>query len=210
MEKYSENEKVFEACSRLMKKAIRGLYDKSDSLDTIIKEYLMKVATMYSEKPASWLIYPVEICAPIFAPRDTFKSDFNDLVNLYTETTFNYINSIEKVKAEPYIATDFLSLMAKLLRWCPDLIFCGNSFHIIVEFSVICWDIEHQDLIKSLVNFQIELFNVLKEIQSERIVLPVDEEQTKSIAEFAFSQGKIIVEKYIKASLSVCMLIAFN
>lgn len=116
MENYSENEKVFEATSRLIKKAIRGLYDDSDALDSIVKEYLMKVATMYSVRPASWLIYPVEICAPIFAPRDTFKSDFNELVNLYTETTFNFINSIEKVKAEPYIAADFLSLMAKLLR----------------------------------------------------------------------------------------------
>ena len=200
MENYSENEKVFEATSRLIKKAIRGLYDDSDALDSIVKEYLMKVATMYSVRPASWLIYPVEICAPIFAPRDTFKSDFNELVNLYTETTFNFINSIEKVKAEPYIAADFLSLMAKLLRWWPELVFCGSSFNIIVEFSVICWDIEHQDLIKSLCNFQIELFIILKEIQSERIILPVDEEQYYSIGEFAFSQGKIIFEKYIKVS----------
>ena len=201
IEKFSDNEKVFEATSRLMKKGIRGLYDESDSLDDLIKEYLMKVATMYSERPASWLIYPVEVCAPIFAPRKSFKNDFNQLVNLYTDTTFNYVNSIEKIKNEPYIATDFLSWMAKMLKCCPELVFWVSSFHSIVEFSVICWEIEHQELIKSLWNFQMNLFNILKEIHKGAITLPFEEDQMTSLAEFAFSQGKIIVEKYIKVRI---------
>ena len=83
------------------------------------------------------------------------------------------------------------------------MIFCADSFRNLMEFNILCCQIEHQELSKLLVDFQIELFIKLKDIQNENLSLPSTPQETVQIAEFAFEKGAIIFEKYFEALVHV-------
>lgn len=200
IEKHAQNEKLFESSSRIMKYALRGLIDKSDSLDELVKEYLKKAATLYQYQPASWFIYPVEICVPLFAHRENFSSVFEELMEMYINKTFEYIDTFDKLKAEPFIATDILSMMSRYLKTIPEVVFCSKSFENLMEFQLKCCEVEHQALSRALCSFQMDLFNVLKDIHRRKVKLPVPEEQMQQIAEYAFTKGSVIFEKYVLVS----------
>lgn len=155
---------------------------------------------LFTRNPCSWLIYPIEICVPLYAERSHFKEFFENIKELVVNKVFEHVDSFDKIKADPLIATDMLGLVKRYLKVCPEMIFCGPSFSNLLDFSIICCQVEHQELNKSLTEFQMKLFITLMKIQTGKLRLPVTNEEAKQIGEFAFEKGAIIFEKYMQVS----------
>jgi hypothetical protein len=203
MEKYFLNEQIIESSSRIMKYSLRAVSQHTDVLDELVRDYLTNVAEMYQKQPASWLIYPVEIWCPLYCKKGGFDEIFVELLQFYVDKTFEYLGSLEKIKQEPYIAADILTLITKFLKNRVDLVFLSKSFENIMEFSILWINIEHDTSNKALCNFHTQIFKTLKDIRSGSVVLPIEANRVKDIAEYAFEKGKTIVEKNMLLLLNV-------
>lgn len=158
IDKFSREEKAFEACTRLIKKCFRALQDKTNSLDLIAQQYLNRVIENFQKYPSGWLIYPCEVMFQLYASNSEFKTAFFTIIGILITTTFSTIDNIEKIKNEPYLATDLFSCMSKVLKRSPQMIFACESFTNLVEFSLLCIEIEHENLSNKLGNFICDIF----------------------------------------------------
>mmetsp|Transcript_6088 Transcript_6088/g.5236 ORF Transcript_6088/g.5236 Transcript_6088/m.5236 type:complete len:219 (-) Transcript_6088:63-719(-) len=135
--------------------------------------------------------------------KEGFSEVFEQIKELYISKTFEKVYSFQKIKEEPLLVADLLSMLKKYLKECPEKVFCSSSFKSLMELTNLCCEIEHQDLSTVLISFQTKLFMVLQDISTGYLVLPVPEEQSIEIAEEAFQNGAIIVQKYMKVILDV-------
>jgi hypothetical protein len=200
---YSDNETFFEANTRLVKKSFRAFVDSSDCLDQLAKEYLDKIVELYQARPSSWFIYPVDIWIPLFAKKEDFKEPFWSIIKILIDTTVGHLNSIEKIKSNPYIPTDLFAWMSRALKTNPKMVFTSESFDSLIEFSIICWDIEHKELFTRLCAFQGDLVFTLLDIKRNRFKIDFTEEEKSTLEEYIYEKVAIYFKKYINVILNV-------
>ena len=109
VDNHSDNEKVVESNTRLVKKVFRILSDKSGRLDSIAQQYIDKVISNFQAQTVGWLIYPIEVMIPLYIDNENFRDAFCEVTKILISRTLEYIDSVEMMKKEAFLLTDLFS-----------------------------------------------------------------------------------------------------
>ena len=222
VDNHSDNEKVVESNTRLVKKVFRILSDKSGRLDSIAQQYIDKVISNFQAQTVGWLIYPIEVMIPLYIDNENFRDAFCEVTKILISRTLEYIDSVEMMKKEAFLLTDLFSWMNVLINESPETMFTWELFKNLYSCSIleingqestdpeiakILWDILNSEdcLSRKIRNFQSEVYCMIKDLKVGRRKMVIPNEEIADVVDYVFSKGEAMFERFIQILVQVPM-----